>query len=435
MSTPVADWDDVALRDFGEIVAGGTPSRTNPSLWNGGIPWLTLSGVSALRGKFVRETAETISPEGLAGSAARLLPVGSIMVTTRATIGEVAIAGVPLATNQGFKNIVPNENTDSLFAYYAIQTINRQMLSLASGTTFLEISKADFSRIGTRRPKRDEQRRIAAVLDTVDDATAATEATIEKLRQVRQGLLHDLLTRGLDENGELRDPVAHPEQFKDSPFGLIPKEWEVERLDDIAASAVDGPFGSNLKTEHYVALPGVRVVRLQNIDTGRFNHTDKAYVSEEHARMLSRHQVMRGDLLVASMGDENHPFARACLYPDELSPGLVKADCFRLRMRSELAVNGYVMHFLNCPSTRHEVQTLGQGVTRDRVNLTTLLTLRVSRPHVEEQKEIVKQVDALDRVVAAEQQARASLMQLRSGLLLDLLSGRVRVPGIIGGAP
>ena len=101
--THTTDWDEVAIEDFGDIVGGGTPSRATPSFWNGSIPWVTPSEITALRGKHVRETSEKISQDGLAGSAAKLLPIGSVVITTRATLGETAIAAVPLATNQGFR--------------------------------------------------------------------------------------------------------------------------------------------------------------------------------------------------------------------------------------------------------------------------------------------------------------------------------------------
>jgi type I restriction enzyme S subunit len=285
-----------------------------------------------------------------------------------------------------------------------------------------------FSRFRIPQIDPAEQSRIAAVLDTVDEAIAKTEAVIAKLKQVRAGLLHDLLTRGLDEHGQLRDPIAYPEQFKDSPFGRIPRHWELRRLNEIVLSAVDGPFGSNLKTEHYVSEPGVRVVRLQNVESGRFDDTDKAYVSDEHAANLQRHQVVGGDLLVASMGDENHPLARACLFPNDFQPGIVKADCFRLRMKPAMALNGFVMRVLNCPDTRRDVNMLGQGVTRDRVNLTTLLTVRVPRPRLTEQACIFDMARVLDDQIREEEREREKLVLLKSGLMTDLLIGRVRVP-------
>lgn len=221
---PATSWEEVRAEDLGEIVSGGTPSRANPSYWGGFIPWVTPSEITELKDKYLYDTRERITEEGLAGSAAKLLPASSVVVTSRATLGEAAIAGVPLTTNQGFKSIIPNVETDPVFAYYLLRSLKPEMVRLASGTTFLEISKSDFAHICVKRPKRDEQSRIAVVLDAMDEAIAKTEVVIAKLKQVRAGLLHDLLTRGLDEHGQLRDPIAHPEQFQDSPLGKIPRE-------------------------------------------------------------------------------------------------------------------------------------------------------------------------------------------------------------------
>jgi type I restriction enzyme S subunit len=272
-----------------------------------------------------------------------------------------------------------------------------------------------------------EQRRIGEILDTADEAIRQTERLIAKLKLIKAGLLHDLLTRGLDDHGQLRDPQAYPEQFKDSPLGKIPKEWEICILEDLVASAVDGPFGSNLKTEHYVSTPGVRVVRLQNIGSGYFDDTDKAYISNAHAHALLRHEVAAGDLLIASLGDDNHPIARACLYPADASPGIVKADCFRFRLKHSLAVHAYVMHVFNCTSTRGDINALGHGVTRDRVTLTTIQRVRIRVPPVEEQTRLGAAIEAHDARIRAEEAAMEKLRQVKRGLMDDLLAGKVRV--------
>lgn len=137
--------------------------------------------------------------------------------------------------------------------------------------------------------------------------------------------------------------------------------------------------------------------------------------------------MINGDLLVASLGDENHPIARACLYPDKM-PAIVKADCFRLRMRSTDAINGYIMYVLNCPTTRTDISALGQGVTRDRVNLTTLQQVRVRIPPIREQQNIVSMLDTHDTRIRAEEAYRDKLKLIKHGLMDDLLTGRVRVP-------
>ncbi len=248
-------WEQTTLEHYGEIVSGGTPDRNNLAYWNGDVLWVTPSEITSNNGKYLCGTRERITKLGLNASSAKLLPKNSLLVTSRATLGEVAVAAKPVSTNQGFKSIVPNSKTDPNFAYHQVKTIKREMVRLASGTTFLEISKGDFSRILVHRPQLPEQSRIAYVLDTIDEAIAQTEGVIAKLKQVRAGMLHDLLSYGLDENGQLRDPIAHPEQFKDSALGLIPRAWEVFSVDDLSEQVTDGEHQTPVRSK--VRIHGV----------------------------------------------------------------------------------------------------------------------------------------------------------------------------------
>ena len=392
-----------------------------------------IAGQHIKNGRVDWDACDHLSEERYQESSEIALRCGDVIISKDGTIGRVARIDAlsSQATLNGTMMLVrPRPSLEYRYLYHFLggHTFQKLIEDKVSGSSIPHLFQRDMVSLTVDMPPLKEQSRIAAVLDTVDEAIAKTEAVIAKLKQVRIGLLHDLLTCGLDEHGQLRDPIAHPEQFQDSPLGRIPREWEIKALNEIVASAVDGPFGSNLKTEHYVNEPGVRVVRLQNIESNWFDESDKAFVSEDHAFSLQRHQVASGDLLVASMGDENHPLARACLYPAHLPLGIVKADCFRLRMKPMMATNGFVMLLLNCPSTRRGLNVLGQGVTRDRVNLTTLLTLRVLRPPVEEQRHIVKMIDALDLRMQTEEALHSKLAFLKSGLMSDLLTGRVRVP-------
>jgi len=221
------------------------------------------------------------------------------------------------------------------------QVVGRQVDQLSHGSIMAGLSSSIVRRLVVPLPPLLEQRRIAEILDTLDEATRRYRDVIDRLQQAKDGLLRDLLTRGIDENGEVRDPEQHPEQFKDSPLGMIPRCWSFVSIESVIESAVDGPFGTHLKTEHYVE-EGVRVVRLQNIGAGRFLSDDKAFVSKAHALSLRRHEVLPGDLVVASLGDENHPIARACCYPLDFEPGIVKADCFRLRADRSAADNRFL---------------------------------------------------------------------------------------------
>ena len=198
-------------------------------------------------------------------------------------------------------------------------------------------------------------------------------------------------------------------------------------LSHIAESLVDGPFGSNLKTEHYVVEPGVRVVRLQNIHEGRYNDDDRAFVSKSHADFLLRHTVNPGDVLVAALGEDSYPVGRACCYPDDLPPAINKADCYRLRCRTGVALNAFVMHFLNTSMARTQVRRFEQGVTRRRTNLGNFSRVVVSHPDIAEEERIVDLLSSASDRIKSTESVVAKLRQQKQGLMHDLLTGRVRV--------
>ncbi|MCY3849707.1 MAG: restriction endonuclease subunit S [Acidimicrobiaceae bacterium] len=188
------EWRKCQLGDIGTIVGGGTPARDNARCWDGLIPWLTPGELTSSNEKFVFETDEKISFRGLAESGARWVPAGSLLMTSRASIGFCALAGTPMTTNQGFKNLIPRTDVDSSYLFHLGQTLQREMIRRASGTTFLEISSREFGRIEIRMPPLGEQRRIARILDSADDAIRAHEVERDKLRALRSGLAADLLS-------------------------------------------------------------------------------------------------------------------------------------------------------------------------------------------------------------------------------------------------
>jgi type I restriction enzyme S subunit len=291
-----AEWDRVKIKELGELYAGSTPRRSEPSYWEGDIPWLTPSQVTGRSDKRVHKTEEYITQEGYESTSVHIVPPGSLLVTTRATIGEVAIAGVPMTTNQGFKNVVLKSGNDSLFYYYLLRFITDEMRRLSSGSTFDEISKSDFGEIIVPRPSPEQQRRIAEVLDTVDAAIQQTDAVIAKQQQVKTGLLQDLLTRGLDEQGCLRDPERHPEQFKDSPLGRIPKVWEVKAFGSVIQS---GPQNGlyKPKSAYRDDEGGHRIVRIDGFYDGILQSQQSFRRLNLSSKELSKYGLSEGDIL------------------------------------------------------------------------------------------------------------------------------------------
>ena len=170
-----AKWVARPLGQVGDIRSGGTPSTTQAHFWDGGVPWCTPTDISGLRGrKYLIDTARTISTAGLQFSSAEVIPPRSLIMTSRATIGECAINLVPMTTNQGFKSIVTFAEIDVEFLYYLMTTQKTSLVALCAGSTFLEIGKKQLSCYMIKLPKdRVEQEAIAAVLADMDAELAA----------------------------------------------------------------------------------------------------------------------------------------------------------------------------------------------------------------------------------------------------------------------
>ena len=411
------DWTEDTVGEFGLVISGGTPSRDVAGYWDGYIPWLTPGELTATDQKYVRASRDCISEIGLAKSGARLVPAGSLLITSRASIGACALAGEQMATNQGFKNLVPSARVDSSYLLHLGRTLGREMTRRASGTTFLEISSREFARISTRLPPLKEQRRIAEILDSADDAVHSSERALVKQQDMRAGFSAASLRVASDNAGHdfVEEPMLNSNNDDCVCF----------RLSDAAASMVDGPFGSALRTEHYVPIGGTRVVRLANIGKGHYIDNDEAFIDSQYATTLSRHEIRSHDVVVASLGDEKNPSGRACLYPKRFQPGIVKADCFRIRP-SGLIDARYLVEVLNSEQSMKQVRRLAQGVTRDRINLGEYRRLTLQVPPMSEQHRFVERIETFDAAIHSLESALNKLRKLRAGLAEDLLSGRVR---------
>ena len=191
------EWEVRPLNYLGAICSGGTPDTEVAEYWNGDIAWCTPSDITKLDTKYIESTEVKITAKGLKESSATLLPPRSIVVCTRATIGNAAICNTEIATNKGFKNIIPNEKTNPEWLYYIIIYSKPRLVRFGCGSTFLEVSKKDFSRFKIAVPPLAEQRKIAEVLSVWDEAIEKQARLIEKLALRKRGLMQRLLSAKL----------------------------------------------------------------------------------------------------------------------------------------------------------------------------------------------------------------------------------------------
>lgn len=188
------EWEESRIGDFGEIYSGGTPSTTKSTYWDGDIDWITPTDITKQDKRYINSSKRRITKEGLKNSSAKLVPAGSLLVCTRATIGAMAITSHAMCTNQGFKNIVPNDDYDIEFIYYLLSFNPNQLIRRASGSTFLELSKSEFEAIKFKTPQLKEQQKIAAVLTNADKEIDLLEQQLADLQQEKKALMQMLLT-------------------------------------------------------------------------------------------------------------------------------------------------------------------------------------------------------------------------------------------------
>lgn len=182
----MADWKTVKLGDVADIIGGGTPDTKNDSYWGGDVPWLTPKDLSGYGSRYISKGERNISYQGLENSSAKMLPAGSVLLTSRAPIGYVAIAKTPLCTNQGFKSLILKEDANSEFFYYLLKNNVDYIQGMSSGSTFAEISGSQIKALEFKIPPLDVQKRIAGILGALDDKIEVLRAqnkTLEKMAQ------------------------------------------------------------------------------------------------------------------------------------------------------------------------------------------------------------------------------------------------------------
>ena len=196
-------WVETTLGEISEVIGGGTPSTAIAEYWDGNIVWLTPTEVTSQDGKLISDSIRKITDLGFRNSGAQMLPKETVILTSRASVGYVALSGIDLCTNQGFQSLVPKESVLAKFLMFWIQQNRPEFESRSAGSTFKEISKSNVKSIKLELPPLPEQKIIVEIVNTIDEVISQTELTISKAQNLRSGLLSDLLS------GEHEIPVSY----------------------------------------------------------------------------------------------------------------------------------------------------------------------------------------------------------------------------------
>ncbi|WP_300101616.1 restriction endonuclease subunit S [uncultured Alistipes sp.] len=391
------EWEVRPLNYFGAICSGGTPDTEVAEYWNGDIAWCTPSDITKLDTKYIESTEVKITAKGLKESSASLLPPRSIVVCTRATIGNAAICNTEIATNQGFKNIIPNEKTNPEWLYYIIIYSKPRLVRLGCGSTFLEVSKKDFSRFKIAVPPLAEQRKIAEVLGVWDEAIEKQARLIEKLALRKRALMQRLLS------AKLRLP-GFSEPWKKVNYSDILKEvrrtliWDENELYDLIS------------------------VRRRS---GGVFHRESLYGHEIKTKTLR--PALEGDFLISKMQIVH---GASGVVPKQLSGMKISGSYIALIAKDpkELNIN-YFNLWSQMPLFYHQtfVSSYGVHIEKMTFDLDAFMSLSMNLPPIEEQNRIVEVISTATNEIELGKEKLERLRRQKRGLMQQLLTGKKRV--------
>ena len=424
------------LSPIGDIISshigGGTPSRQVPSYWKGDIPWASVKDFPETDG-IILDTEEHISQVGLNASASNLIPAGTPLVCNRMAVGRAAIPDVPMAINQDVKALFSTTCINKMYLLKLLQFIQSKAEAQAVGSTVKGIRILDYLSIPVPLAPNAAQSFIAHILNTLDTAIHETKAIIAKLKAIKQGMLHDLLTRGLDANGALRPPQAEaPYLYKESPMGWIPREWEMVTLGEISTRSggflQTGPFGSQLHAHEYIP-DGIPVIMPQDMVNGELSIESIARITQRKTVALSRHLVHPNDLVFSRRGD----LSRCIVIEEKHTNWLCGTGCLLARLPAK-EVNGYWLALVyQQQGVQSQVIGRAVGSTMANMNTSILSAITIARPDTTEQNEIALRLKCAAQRIAQEEREMAKMQSEKSGLMDDLLTGRVRVTPLLEG--
>ena len=398
-------WSVKKLGELGDIVSGGTPDTENSTFWDGDIYWLTPSEVTKLPTKYVYQTERTITKEGLKNSSAKLLPKNSLIICTRATVGDCCINAVPMSTNQGFKNIILYEGSNIIYLYYLIANNKFQFIRKACGSTFLEISKKDVSNLNFLLPPLPEQEKIAGILSCWDDGIEKLLALIEKKKIQKKALMQQLLTG------------KHRLKGFSTP-------WHEVKLGNIGTTYT-GLSGKDKESFGYGKpyIPYLNIYQNFVIDTNQFELV--AIKDGEN-----QNTVKYGDIFFTTSSETPDEVGiSSVLLEEPKEETYLNSFGFGFRLHDfSILLPFYAAYLCRSEQIRKTMYMLAQGATRFNLSKTEFLKSYIYIPSdLAEQKAIAEILSKADEEIELLNKKLEAFKQEKKALMQQLLTGKIRV--------
>lgn len=416
-------WEVMPIKYISEVSSGATPKTSVQGYWDGNITWVTPADFKT-ETKFVLKGNRNITTLGVKSCSTVILPKGSLVFSKRAPIGQVSILKIPLCTNQGCFGIIPNESMNNSFLYYSLAIHAQSFNTLGSGTTFRELSFSTFSSFKISVPPKEEQDAIVRYLDAatskIDKAIAMQQKMIDLLNERKQIIIQNAVTKGLDENVEMKDSNC---KF----LGKIPSTWEVcKTLYVLSMPITDGPH-----TTPQLYDDGIPFVSAEAVSCGNgyidFSHI-RGYISDSfYNECCKKYIPQRDDIYMIKSGATTGKVA--IVNTDVKFTIWSPLAVFRVNKKKVLPY--FLYYSLQSSYYQLQVQDKWSFGTQQNIGMRMLEKLFLCYPSIEEQAKIVafikKNVDNFDSAISNSQRQIALLQERKQIIINEVVTGKVKV--------
>lgn len=399
----MVEWIECKISDIGTVVGGATPLTKKPENYEDGkIAWITPKDLSAFSGRYIERGERNITETGLKSCSTQLMPKNTVLFSSRAPIGYVAIASNEVCTNQGFKSVIPKENIDPLFLYYLLKYNKDKIESMGSGTTFKEVSGNTMKNIVVFVPTSKElQEKIASVLGSIDDKIEENERINNNLEQQTKSLFAEWLS-------------TYSEYSKEVTLG------------DVCTKVTDGSHFSP-KDDITSSIPMLSVKDMRKFD---FDLTSCKHISEDdYQKMVANDCVPQvDDILVAKDGS----YLKEIFICNEQRKLAILSSIAIFRPNTDIIHPEILLAFLKSPRVLQEVRdNYVSGSALPRIVLKDFKKLTFKLPDMSSQNKIAPLLASIREQISMKVIENQQLTQLRDVLLPKLMSGEIDVSGIV----
>jgi len=400
------DWGIVKLKNVArKMKAGGTPRRNEKKYWGGEIPFVLIEDMTSC-GLYLSKTKESITKKGLESSSTWIVPPNSLLLSMYATIGETAINTIPLTTNQAILAIIPKPNFDTVFGAYLMKFHSNRLAMQNVQSTQKNVNKGIVESFEIPLPPLPEQKKIAFVLSTIQQAIEKTDAVINATKELKKSMMKHLFTYGPVPVGEAENVI-----LKETEIGLIPEEWKIVRLGE----ASEVVMGQSPRGDSYnVNGNGVPLINGPAEFGRRFPVVVKW--TSEPAKICRKDDILfcvRGN----TTGRMNFADFQCC----------IGRGVAAIRGKREYSETLYLFYFLEKEAQNILSLAISGGSTFPNITKSQLKNLSVPLPPFSKQKKVINILSTLDMKIQTEQAKKEALEQLFKTLLHNLMTGKIRV--------